>query len=82
MVMEDADCLVFVEVRYRASNRWGDGLASITAAKQRRLITAARSYLRRHPELRPKPGRFDVVSISGPGDEPTIRWVRRAFETS
>ena len=80
--MSEADCLVFVEVRYRASSRWGDGLASITPAKQRRLVNAARGYLKRNPVFARRSCRFDVVSISGPRDCPELRWVRSAFSAS
>jgi putative endonuclease len=79
IVMEDGDGVVFVEVRYRASDRWGDSLASVTGAKQRRLINAARSYLKRHPALASRPCRFDVVAVDGERLSPRIRWVRRAF---
>jgi len=82
IVMADADCVVFVEVRYRADDRWGDGLASITQAKQRRLINAARSYLKKHPSLGRRSCRFDVVSISGTRKSPDLRWIRRAFTAS
>ena len=80
--MEDAATVVFVEVRYRATSQWGDGLASITRTKQRRLINAARSYLKHHPALAHRACRFDVVSISGSREAPVIRWVRDAFATS
>lgn len=77
--MLDAQLLVFVEVRYRASSRWGDGLASITRAKQKKLILAARSFLKTHPRLAQRNCRFDVVAITGPCSEPQLRWVRNAF---
>lgn len=77
--MADTRAVVFVEVRYRADDRWGDGLASITRSKQKRLINAARSWLARHPEHATLPCRFDVVAITGQPDAPSLRWVRSAF---
>jgi len=44
LVMRDRDVLVFVEVRYRARSRFGNGAESITAAKRARLTTAAEQY--------------------------------------
>lgn len=82
LVMRDSQRLIFVEVRYRASSRWGDGLASVTRTKQQRLIKAANGYLRSHPHLRRLPCRFDVVSIGGTPDSPTMRWVQGAFVSS
>jgi len=69
-------------VRYRSSNRWGDGLASITSTKQRRLIRAASSWLKGNPAYVRTPCRFDVVSVSGPETAPKLSWVRNAFEAN
>jgi putative endonuclease len=79
LVMRDGHVLVFVEVRFRNSDRFGDGAASITHAKRRRLIAAARHYLggiRRHPL---PPCRFDVVSVSRPNYRDDFVWIRDAF---
>jgi len=66
--------LVFVEVRQRASRAYGGAAASVTAAKQRRIVFAARHYLLR---LREAPAcRFDVVSLEGGA----IQWLRAAFD--
>jgi putative endonuclease len=80
-VFREGNTIVFVEVRYRASSRWGDGLASITAAKQRKLIRAASSWLQRNPRFKRASCRFDVVSVSGPETGPTLRWISGAFES-
>lgn len=45
LVMRDANFLVFVEVRQRADARFGGAVASVTSAKQKRLIHAAQVYL-------------------------------------
>jgi putative endonuclease len=74
MVMRDAGALVFVEVRYRAWDRYGGAAASIGLAKQRRLLAAASHFLQ-HLSL-DLPCRFDVVAI-GAGDR--IDWIRDAF---
>jgi putative endonuclease len=80
LIMRHAGRLVFVEVRYRSSERWGGGLASVTPEKQRRLTRAANGFLARHPELRHLPCRFDVVAVGGTPESPTLRWVQGAFE--
>ena len=76
LVCEDRDCLVFVEVRLRTSNRFGGAAASITPAKQRRIVLAARHYLagRREQDCR-----FDVV-LFDTLDEARLEWIRNAFE--
>ena len=79
--MTDQDgTLVFVEVRQRASSSHGGAGASISAAKQRRIVFAARHYLMRYKTL--APCRFDVVLIQGglAGQAPSIEWLRSAFD--
>ena len=83
LVMRDSDgTLVFVEVRHRATNSHGGAAASIGGVKQRRIIFAARHYLRRYSSL--PPCRFDVVLVQGSGAvEPMqIEWLRAAFDAS
>ena len=71
---EPGGSLVFVEVRERAGDSRGGAAASVSAAKQGRIVLAARHYLlRRHRT--PPPCRFDVVAIDGE----RIEWIRGAF---
>lgn len=74
LVVTDGASLVFVEVRYRESSRFGTPAETVDAGKQRRLAAAAAHYLQRHPSV--LPCRFDVVAING---QDQIRWVRDAF---
>jgi len=62
IVAEDGDCLVFVEVRTRRGDAFGTPAESVTAAKERRLLTVARAYLQEHPDV-PANQRIDVVGI-------------------
>ena len=75
LVMRDGDTLVFVEVRYRASDDFGGAAASVTPAKQRRLVRAATRYLASHPSLAALPCRCDVVGAEGDADAPTLTWL-------
>ena len=74
LVMQDGATLVFVEVRKRADARHGGAAASVTYAKQRRLIRAAQFYLQRFKM--PPPCRFDVIAIDGA----TLNWLKNAID--
>jgi len=74
LVMREAETLVFVEVRQRSRSDFGGAGASVSAAKQRRIVLAARHYLMRLPQV--PPCRFDVLLIDGGA----ITWLRAAFE--
>ena len=68
--------LVFVEVRARRGNAHGGAAASVTPAKQRRLIYAAQHYLLRWRRM--PPVRFDVVLIESAGPV----WLQGAFDAN
>jgi len=72
LVCRDGAATVFVEVRLRSRSDFGGAAASITAAKQRRLILAARHWLAHHGETA---CRFDAVLSDGA----TLEWIRDAF---
>jgi putative endonuclease len=80
LIMRDHDIVVFVEVRYRRSNRFGGALDSVGASKRNRLAKAASLFLQANPNLARQPCRFDVIAISGAADRPSIDWQRNAFE--
>jgi putative endonuclease len=78
LIMDDRDCLIFVEVRYRRQPRYGSGAESVDARKQARIVACARHYLLCHPRAAERPCRFDVVAIGG-GANPAIEWIADAF---
>ncbi|WP_413991821.1 YraN family protein [Labrys okinawensis] len=59
--------LVFVEVKARAS--LAAALESVTPAQQRRIASAARAWLSRHPEHMALTQRFDAIYVA-PGHWP------------
>ncbi|XVJ68257.1 MAG: YraN family protein [Rhizobacter sp.] len=77
LILRDVDgTLVFVEVRTRSGHAYGGAADSIQSAKRRKIVYAARHFLRHLPS--PPPCRFDVVAIDGP----QLQWVRSAFDAS
>ena len=72
--------LVFVEVRYRAGQRFGGAPASVTPAKQHRLLRAAAAFQQSDARFCEWPARFDVVAIAGSLEKPVVTWIRNAFE--
>lgn len=78
LICEDHGCLVFVEVRLRTNNHFGGAGASITPAKQRRIVLAARHYL---AGKREQSCRFDVVLLEALS-ETRLEWIKNAFEAA
>lgn len=79
LVMLDARQLVFVEVRFRRDDRFGGAAASVTAAKQRRLVAAAHGFIDAHPRWRHSACRFDVLAGRAEGGAVAWQWLRDAF---
>lgn len=74
LVMRERGTLVFVEVRFRTSDRFGSAAETVDTHKQRRLAAAAAQYLGQHPTT--LPCRFDVLALGGDG---RIDWIKDAF---
>lgn len=60
LVMREGETVVFVEVKARASARYGLGREAVTAAKRENILRAAKHYLMEH-KLFEAPVRFDVA---------------------
>lgn len=65
LIAEDCGVLVFLEVKYRKSSRYGSPAEAVTPVKQKTICRVADFYRmsRRVPES--KSCRFDVVAILG-----------------
>jgi putative endonuclease len=75
LIMQDGATLVFIEVRLRNRSDFGGAAASVTPAKQKKLLAAARQYL---TTLKTLPAcRFDVVAMAGDGPP---EWIKNAFD--
>ena len=76
LIMRENKTLVFVEVRMRSSDVFGGAAASITAAKQKKLLRTARHYI---AGTNAEPAcRFDVVLLSGTNGR-DVKWIKNAF---
>lgn len=75
LICRDGATLVFVEVRLRRGSGFGGAAASITPAKQRRVILAARHYLAGKREC---VCRFDAILLDALNPA-RIEWIRDAF---
>lgn len=76
IVGRDGEYLVFFEVKYRVSGKYGNPLEAITPKKRGRIVRAARVYLysRHYPENTFI--RFDCVGVL----DGKVEWVKNAFD--
>lgn len=71
--------LIFVEVRFRESERFGGPAQSIDRRKQDRLVASAEHFRQRHHQFADYPCRFDVIALSGGLVKGSLQWYRNAF---
>ena len=81
IVCRDGDELVFVEVRMRGAGSLASPEESMTPAKCRNVIRAARAYLEASGAW-DIPCRFDLVCVRGAGANPQLDYYRNVFDTS
>lgn len=82
LIALDGDCIVFIEVKTRATRSAGDPTEAVTQVKQRKITRAALVYLKRRGWLERR-CRFDVVAIVWDGNAaPEIRHFRSAFDAA
>lgn len=75
LIANDHGYLVFIEVKYRKTNRMGLPQEAVGSHKQQKIRQTARYYLYQHRYGDDIPCRFDVVAITGT----EINWIKDAF---
>jgi putative endonuclease len=79
IIAKDKGTLVFVEVKAKRSDRFGNPKEAVTLKKQRKISQVALYYLNDTNQGRVK-ARFDVVAISSMEDRPSVEIIKNAFE--
>lgn len=77
IVAKQADELVFVEVKTRASLYWGNPEDAVDELRKRRMTAAANAYIKYH--RLDNPFRFDIIAIVLNPDEQKIDHIEDAF---
>lgn len=82
LIMQHANQLLFIEVRYRRYSGWGGAVESVDYRKQRKLIRAAEIWLAQHPRFANSICRFDLVTIDSAEVSTQCIWYKDAFRPS
>jgi putative endonuclease len=76
--MQNEQTLIFIEVRYRRNNLYGNALESVNQRKQAKIIKSAYLYLENHQKFIDFNYRFDIIAI----DSNNISWIKDAFQVN
>ena len=79
LVVLDGDKLAFIEVRYRRSYHFGSALASVSPAKQQKVLMTAQIFLASHEDYCNRYCRFDIIAFDGPRGSVSAQWLKGAF---
>lgn len=79
LIMKDKDEIVFVEVRFRENDRYGDPEESVSWTKQQRLIRTVLFYQQSHPWTYDYDLRIDVIGVLGNQPNSKITWIPNAI---
>lgn len=80
LIMRHQEMVVFVEVRFRKSARFGTALESIDWQKRKRITVTAQLFLKRFPNLRHTPCRFDSLTARLSARDLCFEWTQNAFQ--
>jgi len=75
IIAREVDCLVFVEVKYRRTTRYGTPQEAVTLKKQQAIRYTAKYYLYKNGLTDKEKDRFDVIGIL----KENINHIRNAF---
>lgn len=83
LIMREAQTLVFIEVRFRRSERFGSAAETVDHRKQRKLVRTAQIYLNMQRFSQRTPCRFDIlgITIDGATQEYRFDWIPNAFDS-
>ncbi|MDP1573673.1 MAG: YraN family protein [Coxiellaceae bacterium] len=81
LIMKDGEYTVFVEVKFRQSESYGEAVDLVPAWKQKRLIRAATSFLVEKNSYHNTYARFDIIAIFANKND-RITWIKNAFEVN
>lgn len=77
IIARNEEYIVFVEVKTRSSNQWGNPEEAVSKGKIKRIVEAADFYLREYDiDL---PARFDVIAAILNGEKFEIEHIDDAF---
>ena len=79
LIALDSDRLAFIEVRYRSRSDFGSALASLSPAKQQKVLMTTQIFLASHEDCCNRYCRFDIIAFDGPRDSVSAQWLKGAF---
>jgi putative endonuclease len=81
VIATEGKTVVFIEVKSRKTERFGEPQAAVGLQKQKKISMVAQNYLK-EKKLNNVKARFDVVAVRLLPQGPKVELIRNAFESS
>lgn len=81
IIAKDRNTFCFIEVKSRASDKYGSPEEAVTYPKQKKISVVANCFLKKY-KLHGKKFRFDVVSVEYKNNVAVCSLIKDAFETA
>ena len=78
IIAENKECIIFVEVKFRSGNYFGEPEIFVSQKQKSNLIRVANFYIDRKNVL--KEARFDIIAIVKSNDNFSINHIEDAFK--
>ena len=80
LIMCEQNKIIFVEVKYRRSERFGGPVFALSKAQSQRLMKAAQKWLQQYDPNNQFSCRFDMVALSGNLSSIKQQWIKNIFQ--
>ncbi len=77
IIYNERGVLVFGEVKFRSNSKFGHAESFVSKNQEEKILDAANNYLLENPW--DGPVRFDIISLEGPIDSPSVSIFRDAI---
>ena len=82
LIMDDDQCLVFIEVRFRKHHSHGSAEETVSLCKRRKIVASSKRYLQSNRDCLDKACRFDVVGVTcDASNKWQVNWIKNAFNS-
>ena len=80
LIAYDDKHVIFIEVRYRKNEKYMAVVETIDKQKCKKLVKTSEYYLNQNKNYRSYLCRYDVITITGMFNKPSIKWIKNAFQ--
>jgi putative endonuclease len=79
LIMKKNNLIIFIEVKFRSNNNFGNALSAVTPSKIKKIKKTSLFFIFSHPHLVSFNFRYDIITFDKYIDDQHILWIKNAF---